>query len=175
VVAQVWFPGVHSDVGGGYPEHVTSDAPLFWMASRLLQPHPNVEPLLDLDPEYLCAQADRRHPYGTGMLHKSLTWWWKATTGSIDRTICETDPASEWIHESVYRRAERKNGASSYGTQKFHEVLDCKRERMAPLSEYESMLLAKIGQVRPEKVLSRSHRRLSFCDKLIGLLGGHGA
>lgn len=175
VVEQAWFAGVHSDVGGGYPEHVTSDAPLFWMASRLMQPHPNGEPLVDLDPEYLCAQADRRHPYGTGMLHKSLTWWWKATTGSIDRTICETDPSSEWIHQSVYWRAEGKSGVSSYGTRKFRKILDCKKERMAPLSEYESMLLAMMERVRPEKILSKSLRRLSFCDKLIGLLGGYRA
>ena len=109
------------------------------------------------------------------MLHKSLTWWWKALTGSIDRTICETDPSSEWIHQSAYWRAERNNGVSSYGTRKFRKILDCNRERMAPLSAYENMLLAMIERVRPEKILSKSHRRLSFCDKLIGLLGGHRA
>lgn len=30
-VAQVWFPGVHSDVGGGYPETGLSDGALIWM------------------------------------------------------------------------------------------------------------------------------------------------
>jgi uncharacterized protein (DUF2235 family) len=49
-VEQVWFPGVHSNIGGGYPEHVLSDATLFWMASR-------IAPLLELDREYLAAQA----------------------------------------------------------------------------------------------------------------------
>ena len=33
-VEQVWFPGVHSDVGGGYPEHQLSDIPLLWMVNR---------------------------------------------------------------------------------------------------------------------------------------------
>ena len=32
---QVWFAGVHSDVGGGYPVHGTSDIPLAWMASEV--------------------------------------------------------------------------------------------------------------------------------------------
>lgn len=34
VVEQVWFPGAHSDVGGGYPECGLSDAALLWMAER---------------------------------------------------------------------------------------------------------------------------------------------
>lgn len=33
-VEQVWFPGVHSDVGGGYPDHAISDIPLLWMVER---------------------------------------------------------------------------------------------------------------------------------------------
>lgn len=32
--AQKWFPGVHSDVGGGYPETGLSDFPLQWMADN---------------------------------------------------------------------------------------------------------------------------------------------
>ncbi len=41
MVEQVWFPGVHSDVGGGYPGVsdasgiVASDAALHWMLNRL--------------------------------------------------------------------------------------------------------------------------------------------
>jgi uncharacterized protein (DUF2235 family) len=31
---QVWFPGVHCDVGGGYPDSSLSDIPLLWMAER---------------------------------------------------------------------------------------------------------------------------------------------
>lgn len=33
-VSQVWFAGVHSDVGGGYPEPPLSEIPLLWMAER---------------------------------------------------------------------------------------------------------------------------------------------
>ena len=33
-VEQVWFAGAHSDVGGGYPDGVLSDATLWWMAAR---------------------------------------------------------------------------------------------------------------------------------------------
>lgn len=34
VVQQVWFPGVHSDIGGGYEDHALSDVALLWMVDR---------------------------------------------------------------------------------------------------------------------------------------------
>ena len=33
-IEQVWFAGVHCDVGGGYPQHGLSDVPLLWMVDR---------------------------------------------------------------------------------------------------------------------------------------------
>jgi uncharacterized protein (DUF2235 family) len=33
-VSQVWFAGVHSDVGGGYPDPALSEIPLLWIAGR---------------------------------------------------------------------------------------------------------------------------------------------
>lgn len=33
-LAEVWFPGVHSDVGGQYPDHRLSDLALAWMAGE---------------------------------------------------------------------------------------------------------------------------------------------
>jgi uncharacterized protein (DUF2235 family) len=34
VLEQVWFPGVHSDIGGGYPESGLSDISLQWMIEK---------------------------------------------------------------------------------------------------------------------------------------------
>lgn len=34
-IEQVWFPGVHSDVGGGYPEASLALVPLDWMISKI--------------------------------------------------------------------------------------------------------------------------------------------
>lgn len=42
VLEQVWFPGVHSNIGGGYQEHGLSDAALLWMMHK-------VHALLDID------------------------------------------------------------------------------------------------------------------------------
>ena len=34
-IEQVWFPGVHSDVGGGYPEYTLALVPLDWMLTKV--------------------------------------------------------------------------------------------------------------------------------------------
>ncbi|CEL59217.1 hypothetical protein RSOLAG1IB_03150 [Rhizoctonia solani AG-1 IB] len=46
-VKQVWFPGVHSDVGGSYKEHLIADITLCWMAGEAM----NVG--LTIDEEFL--------------------------------------------------------------------------------------------------------------------------
>jgi hypothetical protein len=37
VIEQVWFPGCHANVGGGYQDCSLSDIALLWMAERLTQ------------------------------------------------------------------------------------------------------------------------------------------
>ncbi|GAA6023388.1 hypothetical protein JCM10207_002530 [Rhodosporidiobolus poonsookiae] len=54
---QVWFAGVHSDIGGGYAIHDLSDLTLTWLVSHLL-PH------LALDIDYL----------GSLLAHPSASW-----------------------------------------------------------------------------------------------------
>ena len=56
ILEQVWFPGVHSNVGGGYLQHGLSDAALLWMASRLRE-----HELLDLDCNVIDAAVERAH------------------------------------------------------------------------------------------------------------------
>jgi hypothetical protein len=164
----VWFPGVHSNIGGGYPEHVLSDATLFWMASR-------VAPLLDLDTRYLCAQADRRLSYATGKLETSLTWFYRVTTGRFVRPVCETD-ASERIHESAVMRLNGTNGPPDpmpYGDTAHRKRLQALQKRVVPLSDFEKHLLAQIPNTVPEKIIQRAHRRLTFCDRLLITMGGY--
>src|SRR4029079_14577906 len=35
VLKQMWFPGVHSNVGGGYENHGLSDTAFLWMLSQV--------------------------------------------------------------------------------------------------------------------------------------------
>jgi uncharacterized protein (DUF2235 family) len=44
-IEQVWFPGVHSDIGGGYSDHRLGDIVLNWMVERLTRgPGTETEP-----------------------------------------------------------------------------------------------------------------------------------
>jgi uncharacterized protein (DUF2235 family) len=55
-LAQVWFSGVHSDVGGGYPDHALSDVPLAWMAARANEAGLRVT--IDAQPDPLAQQHE---------------------------------------------------------------------------------------------------------------------
>jgi uncharacterized protein (DUF2235 family)/membrane protease YdiL (CAAX protease family) len=72
-VRQVWFAGVHSDVGGGYPDDDSglSRYPLLWMATQAGAAG------LDLDPAVLPPQPGSPPAAAVPTLHKSLTgpWW----------------------------------------------------------------------------------------------------
>ena len=75
---QVWFPGVHSDVGGGYPELESGLAKiaLKWMideaeAAGLLMKQDTIDLILgQLGQPYVAPNPD-------ACLHNSLTRWWQ--------------------------------------------------------------------------------------------------
>jgi uncharacterized protein (DUF2235 family) len=97
---QVWFAGVHSDVGGGYPVHGTSDIPLAWMASE-------VSPYLDLDFDYLKLRRDLTAKWALGPVHESFDDIWRAIPdGELARKSFATDQTKsfEKLHASVAAR-----------------------------------------------------------------------
>ncbi|KAI5366451.1 putative alpha/Beta hydrolase [Septoria linicola] len=53
---QVWFPGAHTNVGGGYPDSGLSDISLAWMMS-------NLEPFIDFNPQYIRKQHEKNLAY----------------------------------------------------------------------------------------------------------------
>lgn len=67
VVEQVWFPGVHTDVGGGYPDAGLSDLALAWMLERV-----QATTGLAFDRELA---ADQVGGAWDGLLHDSLGWY----------------------------------------------------------------------------------------------------
>ena len=130
-------------------------------------------PLLDLDPQFICAEADRTRPYAVGLLVDSLTWWWRLATGRFVRPICRTDP-SEGIHESVWFRVFETNGRpvpAPYGDAGFRRLLADDPAHKVALTDYEKDLLARIPATPPLTLLPPAHRRRSFCDRLVALLG----
>ncbi|KAF2007022.1 hypothetical protein P154DRAFT_180955 [Amniculicola lignicola CBS 123094] len=53
---QVWFPGTHSNVGGGYDDQQLANITLSWMMDQL-------QPFLDMRSEYLFEQEDENEKY----------------------------------------------------------------------------------------------------------------
>jgi len=91
---QFWFSGVHSDIGGSYPETESrlSDVALGWMVERTKNAkHPIV-----VDDHYL-----RIYPDATGVQHDERKSGWLPWKLGL-RRICEDAP----LHPSVIERFE---------------------------------------------------------------------
>ncbi|MCU0812738.1 MAG: DUF2235 domain-containing protein, partial [Thiobacillaceae bacterium] len=89
-LVQLWFPGVHADVGGGYPE----DEGGLWRVAFEWMLEEAVDAGLQVDPASLKAVRERtpspERPWAERK-HESLTWkWWPA----------EFYPKSRW-YESL--------------------------------------------------------------------------
>lgn len=121
-LVQVWFPGVHSNVGGGYEDQELANLTLAWMISKL-------EPFLDFRPNVLMQLWEDNRAYYKSTGQK--TRWWSfgelynslkgiySLTGAKTRTpgnYYRTDPhngrptskrlknTNEYIHASVRSR-----------------------------------------------------------------------
>ena len=93
VMEQVWFKGVHSNVGGGYADNGLSDLALDWMMgkaeatglsidnSKLPKSHPN-------PPRY-----EQRDSF-------TFMYWF---SGSKPREVCNKADNNESVHESVWK------------------------------------------------------------------------
>jgi uncharacterized protein (DUF2235 family) len=72
VLEQVWFAGVHSNVGGSYPQAGLSDITLLWMIGKLKG--------CGLAVDAACvAEVDKPDPNPFGTLYDSQTIWYKIT------------------------------------------------------------------------------------------------
>ena len=129
-VRQVWFAGVHCDVGGGYAEAESglSKIALEWMleeakANGLLVNNSRQAEVLGLSPGSTYAQ-----PNADACQHESLTGAWKiaewirkphydATTGKTtmqrNRGKRRAIPPNSFVHESVFRRNGGKYAATA--------------------------------------------------------------
>ena len=115
---QVWFAGVHCDVGGGYAENVSGPASvaLYWMVGEA-----QAAGLLIDDERRKRFLARYARPDATAPLNRSLTWyWWPAEfllkrhwdskkrrwehRANLGRR--RTIPSRAMVHRSVYERGE---------------------------------------------------------------------
>jgi len=95
-VEQVWFPGVHSDVGGGYNEIDLSDSPLQWM----------IECATRAGLAFDKAVMDKHglHPKPEGKIHDSMTLVYRLD-GKYERPIGTLK--TEAVHPSAIARWEK--------------------------------------------------------------------
>ncbi|KIK54083.1 hypothetical protein GYMLUDRAFT_1024368 [Collybiopsis luxurians FD-317 M1] len=108
---QCWFPGVHTNVGGGYHDQAIADLTLAWMIDRC-------RPFLDFDSKYINLLVSLDHQpwnihssdrWGRGRWYDSYrqgqTWTWKyRTPGAYTDDDGETKETNETIHPSVLAR-----------------------------------------------------------------------
>jgi uncharacterized protein (DUF2235 family) len=99
-VEQMWFAGVHSDVGGGYVEADPSDIPLRWLAERARDCG------LAIRPGELVGEDKPSAP-----LHDSLSFFYRLL-GPVDRNLTTAmgEPINATLAASV--RARRAGDAS---------------------------------------------------------------
>jgi len=87
-IEQVWFVGVHSDVGGGCPDAQLSDITFMWMKGKAQRCG------LAFDEEFVNTFI---HPDESGVLHNSKIGLYRLTPG-ITRAIGEPAYANQAIH-----------------------------------------------------------------------------
>ncbi|KVN25012.1 hypothetical protein WJ63_17580 [Burkholderia pyrrocinia] len=125
-ITQVWFPGVHADVGGGYKETELADATLLWMIQEAERCNAG------FDPQMLkqLAHADQHSQRAIhGVLHNSLTALYRRI-GYRPRSFPRLAHASQRGSESVsslatsrqadppiFQAPYRANGDASNGTE----------------------------------------------------------
>jgi len=93
-VKEVWFPGNHSDVGGGYAETDLSNGALLWMIKESkgakLKFRPNIVPRIKDDP--------------LGVLHDSFRGFFSKLRSRPRNIPSLTQANKNEIHESVFER-----------------------------------------------------------------------
>lgn len=94
---QVWFAGVHSDVGGGYAEPALADIALLWLADRARDCG------LAFDDAVLAEAA----PDPGGALHESRTGLYRLLP-ALSRTIAHADPGHEYVASGALERREQQ-------------------------------------------------------------------
>lgn len=171
VLVQTWFPGAHSNVGGGYPEHGMSDITLAWMAGQ-------VDPLLDLDDEYLAKRQDRSSGWGLGKIHNSSEGLlWKALGTPLRRPFAKAQEGKEtreFVHQSLAERLVENAECipKPYRCEALGQGL--KPERFAPLTPLETKLKWAVGQnneVAPRATLARMPEP-SLTARVLRAVGG---
>jgi len=117
---QVWFAGVHCNVGGGYPNTALSDLALLWMVDKArscgLTFRPDAFSLATAGTATDDTRAIR--PDGLGLIRESRRGMYELIP-PYDRPIGVTDPAHEYASDSAVTRFKNHDGYAPANLGKF--------------------------------------------------------
>lgn len=106
-VKQIWFSGVHCDIGGGYENTNLSDITLKWMVDEINEiNNKNYNNKLRFKPKFL-ESLNNLKVDSQSLIHDSYTEFYKKFTGSQPRSIpklSKNNKDSFSIHPSVFER-----------------------------------------------------------------------
>ena len=127
-VEQVWFSGVHSDVGGGYKDHELGDLALLWMVDRARKCE------LAFDPEAFTQRPSEAaspatdgetvgsltyvNPNPFGELHESYKGFYRLSR-RFNRKLGVSDATHEYIASSAVERYEKVQAYAPSGLLEF--------------------------------------------------------
>jgi hypothetical protein len=156
-VEQVWFPGAHSDVGGGLTSAGLSDAALAWMMTRARAAG------LAFDPQY---QRDYVQPDPDIQIDISLRgmyWPFRAYVRPIGKDYLDKDVKSESLAEYIHSSATARLGKPTHWRRfwdwrkkAYLEVADERARRLPWLPEDE----ARVAQVREKEQEAERQRQM---------------
>jgi len=106
-VEQRWFPGTHSNIGGGYQDAGLSDTAFMWMLEKLKDTLHRAGQPLAVDNKYIRRHI---HPDACAELRDSCTGlFWIYTLNPFIRKPLHPEYANQIIDASVYDRMRCKN------------------------------------------------------------------
>jgi uncharacterized protein (DUF2235 family) len=128
---QIWFPGVHSDVGGGYKERGLANITFRWMMERALAANPPIV----IAPHFADDPYKDTPPNANDKLHDSRDKWWKKVLYRVgSRRVCkgEQEPFGKVITKNGEGEVSRAwldrfaNDHKVYNSRSMHEHVDYK-------------------------------------------------
>ncbi len=134
-VRQVWFVGVHSDVGGGYiePEAGLSKIALRWMVAEVENTGLRLDPTrkIAMMPERDTSQSAAPNPLA--MKHESLRgWWWLVEWIPLPRRDPTKNYQTRWIIHSGRPRFVPENSSLHESILQRRDALDTYRPSNIP-------------------------------------------
>jgi hypothetical protein len=163
IIRQVWFSGVHADIGGGYKEHGAADLSFLWMAAQVWN-------LLDLDPVDIAAELDKTQAYQEATLHESLSRLWRILGRTYHRRL--GTGVNEEVHSSVINRLNAggpgPGGQIPYAPYQKAKILQMPVAAISAIEQQFSWGPA----VPPTPNPLPFSRTDSLCDRIVRWLGG---